>query len=163
MKRLAALAGVAWLLAAAAPEPAPDRTSAVFGDWETRCANPAHMCELIQGVVDKEHRPILTLAVKPGPSDPVLLVQMPVNVLIAGEMGFGFDKDSLPVPVKLQFCVASGCFASVELPVALRARLSEWGDKPASFNFVSATQTRVTVPVSWRGFGQAFAAMGRPG
>jgi invasion protein IalB len=152
---------------AAAPpsSTAPQRTTASYEDWTVRCetrGTPAvKVCEMVQAVTAPgQASPVTQVAVgRAGPKEPVKAVfQLPVNVWIPGGVRFVYDAKAAPLAAGFKWCAPAGCFADLDLNNDMIKRLRGITVQ-GRFEFKDAGQRDVAIPVSFKGFGQAFDAL----
>jgi len=166
---LAAVSG-STLAQAPAPPPAaaattPQRTTASYEDWTVRCemrGTPAvKSCEMAQAVsAPGQANPVTQIAIgRAGPKDPVKLVfQLPVNVWIESGVKFIYDAKAQPLSASFKWCAPAGCVADLDLNNDMIKRLRAITAQ-GKFEFKEAAQRDVAIPVSFKGFGQAFDAL----
>lgn len=145
--------------------PAPDRTTASFGDWVLRCdrrtdATPSQrVCELAQTVQRQgDAGPQAQIALgRILPSDPLrLTLLLPINVSF--EKAPRLSGDQVSVDLTWARCLPSGCFANAPAPGDLLARLRAVKDA-GRVEYRDGTGRDVTLPISFRGFSEAFDAL----
>jgi invasion protein IalB len=148
-----------------APVEGPQRTSASYGDWVVRCeiteAQPAQKtCDMeqlaqMQGQANPISRVAIPLPAKGQPAR--LIIQVPVNVSLAAPVRISADnKDHLTVA--FHRCIPAGCFADTELKEEeiRRFRVETAAGK---LLYKDSAERDVTIPLSFKGFGQAFDAL----
>ena len=89
-----------------------------------------------------------------------MVFQLPINIYIPGGVRFVYDGKETPLPATYRWCVPAGCFADIELKEDLVKRLRT-RTLPGRFEFQDAAQRNVAIPVSFKGFGQAFDALAK--
>jgi invasion protein IalB len=143
----------------------PQRTTATYEDWTVRCETrgtpPVKQCEMVQAVTAQgQANPVTQVAVgRAAPKDPVRMVfQLPVNVWIPAGVRFVFDTKVQPLAAGFKWCAPAGCFADIDLNNDLVKRIRAQTVR-GRFDFKDAAQRDVTIPVSFKGFGQAFDAL----
>lgn len=159
--------------AAAAPSSAgtgPDTTTASFGDWTLRCDRrqdmtpPQRFCEMAYAVQKPGDATVLgQLAVGRVTHDQPLrfTAVLPVNVALKALPKLIADGPE-PVSVELAWsrCIIGACFsdaaATDEVLRRLRART-----EPGRIDYRDGTDREASLPISFRGFGQALEALGR--
>jgi len=153
--------------AAAAQPPAqgPQRTSATYGDWVVRCEIPdgqtQKTCDMeqlaqMQGQANPISRIAIPLPVKG--QDTKLIVQLPVNVSLAGGVKIEVDPKDRGVIIPFTRCVPAGCLAETALKEEdMRRFRAEM--QPGKMLYKNAADQPVTIPLSFKGFGQAFDAL----
>lgn len=150
---------------AAPPAPAPDRTTASFGDWVLRCDRlpdvtpPRRVCELGQTVQRQgDAGPQAQVAVgRILPTDPFrLTLLLPINV--AFEKAPRLTGDQASLDLTWARCLPSGCFANAVVPDDLLSRLRAIKDA-GRIEYRDGSGRDVALPISFRGFGEAFDAL----
>jgi invasion protein IalB len=166
-KIIASLLGLAIAVAAQRAD-AQQSTTATYEDWTVRCVTragppPQKFCDMEQlsHLQNKEQpfsRVAIALSEKGKPA--ALVVQVPVNVWLATgvriEIG---SKDARP-PAPFTHCGPAGCFAEIALTDDIQKRFRA-GTEPGRVVYKNATQREVTIPLSFKGFGQAFDALAK--
>jgi invasion protein IalB len=149
----------------AAAAPTPQRTTASYEDWTVRCetrGTPAvKTCEMVQAVTTQgQASPVTQIAVgRSGPKEPVKVVfQLPVNIWIPGGVRLVYDAKAAPLAAGFKWCAPAGCFADLDLNNDMIKRLRGLTAQ-GRFEFKDAGQRDVAIPVSFKGFGQAFDAL----
>ena len=165
------LAVAAVLLSAQTTPPAapgaPQRTTATYEDWTVRCetqGTPAvKSCEMLQAVnIQGQSNPITQIAIgKATKTEPLKLVLLvPINVWLPTGVKLMIDDKDPGLAAAYKRCVPAACFADVELKddvvKKMRARTEN-----GRLEFKDATQKDVAMPVSFKGFGQAFDALAK--
>lgn len=148
----------------------PGLTTASFGDWTLRCqrldtdGKAARVCEVSQTIqVQGQAAPIAQVAIgRLRAADPLRVtavlpvsVSFPSSVQIASD-----DKDVKPVDVPWRRCVPSGCFAdeAVDDDAVKRWRNTAQAGRIV---FKDASGRELTIPLSFRGVGQALDALAK--
>jgi invasion protein IalB len=94
-----------------------------------------------------------------GPKEPVKLVfQLPVNVWVPTGVKLVYEANTAPLAAGFKWCAPAGCFADLDLSNDLVKRLRGMTAQ-GRFEFKDAGQRDVAIPVSFKGFGQAFDAL----
>jgi invasion protein IalB len=154
-----------------APADAPERTSAVFGDWTVQCVTRTpgnRICEMIQATQNQQQQPVSVLAIgRLTRTDPLRLVaRVPVNALVAQPARLTLDGDQ-PLTLPFRHCSANpvGCFAEYELrdEAVLRRLRGRTPEQPGKLEFREPTGQEIGIPVSFRGFGAALEALQKEG
>lgn len=143
----------------------PQRTTATYEDWTVRCetrGTPAvKACEMVQAVTAQgQANPVTQVAIgRASPKDPVRMVfQLPVNVWVPAGVRFVYDAKATPSGAPFKWCAPAGCFADIDLNNDMIKRLRGITAQ-GRFEFKDASQRDVAIPVSFKGFGQAFDAL----
>jgi invasion protein IalB len=169
---LAVASGAAWSQAPApppaqAPSQAPQRTTASYEDWTVRCETrgtpPQKSCEMVQAVTAQgQSNPVTQIAIgRASAKEPVKVVfQLPINVWIPTGVKLVYDAKAAPLAAAFRSCVPAGCFAHLDLNNDMLKRLRAVTIQ-GRFEFKDAGQRNVAIPVSFKGFGQAFDALSK--
>ncbi len=150
-----------------AQAPTPQRTTATYEDWTVRCETvgtpPQKSCEMAQSATAQgQPNPITQIAIgRASKTEPVRIVfQVPVNAWLPTGVKLVYDDKEPALAATYKRCVPIGCFADVDLKDdlvrKLRARTAQ-----GRFEFKDAAQRDVAIPVSFKGFGQAFDALSK--
>jgi len=154
-----------------AQEPAsgePQRTSATYEDWVVECQTRAgppveKVCEMqqvTQAQVQGGTRPFSRVLIpRPEKGQPVkMVVQVPVNVSFRTELRIVTGEADAGLTAPFSQCVPSGCFAEFEIRDDTIRRLGAIST-PGKLMFADAGGREVAVPISFKGFIQAFDAL----
>ena len=162
--RVVALCG-AMFVANPAGAQAPQRTTASYDDWTVRCetqGNPAQKsCEIVQ-LVQLQGQLLSQIAIgRPSKNEPLKIVfQVPLNVWLPEGVRLVYDPKEPPLAGIYKRCVTTSCFSDFDLKddvlKKLRARTEQ-----GRLEFKDSTQKDVAIPVSFKGFAQAFDAMAK--
>jgi invasion protein IalB len=146
----------------------PQRTTATYQDWTLRCESrdgppPARSCEIVQTTSTQgQPNPVTQIAIgRAGHDGPMRIVfQVPVNVLVAAGVALVYDAKSPPLAVAFRHCIPVGCFADGELKDEVAKKFRS-ATAQAHFEFKDSAQRVVNIPVSFKGFEQAFDALSK--
>jgi invasion protein IalB len=165
MRALAAVALTLTLFAAgAAAEQAPQRITATYEDWTVQCelqpGPPAQkLCEMVQ-TAQAQGQTISRIALgRASKSEPFkIVVQLPVNLFLPAGVRIQADDKDPGLALAFKRCVPAGCFADIEIKddvvKRLRAATANW-----KVTFKNSGQQDAAVPLSFKGFNQAFDAL----
>jgi invasion protein IalB len=150
----------------AAASQEPQRTTATYGDWVVRCdvvAGPPEQktCDMEQlAQVQGQANPISRVAIPlpPKSETPKLFVQLPVNVALAAPIKVMADGKDAGVTTPFRRCVPAGCFGELELKDDLQKKFRA-ASEPGKITFNDASDHEVTIPLSFKGFAQAYDAL----
>jgi invasion protein IalB len=162
------IAGFAAALAtqAAADTRPPQRTTATYEDWTERCEvrAGANVCEMAQAMeIRDQAQPITQIAIgQESKSAPVKIVfQVPINVWLPTGVKLSLNENDPGVVAEYSRCLPTSCLAETELKddqiKALRA-----AKENGRLQFKDAVQRDVIIPVSFKGFEQAYQAIRQP-
>ena len=169
MSRLLTIASATTLIlgtAAVALATTPQSTTATYGDWTVRCVMQKQVktCEMAQSMQIKgQSRPVTQIAIgRQGKTDPLKIVfEVPINVWLPDGVKLTTDDKKLTVSASFTRCLPVGCFADVEIGKAQIKALSAL-KKAGKLQFKDAGKQPIAIPVSFKGFGDAYDAMQKP-
>lgn len=155
-------------VAAPAAGEKPQRTTASYDDWILQCDRrvgpPAEKtCEIAQVVqvqLQGKNVPFSLVGI-PRPATPKairMLVQLPVNVSLKGNVVLQSDKADPGVAVPFARCVVSGCVAEFDLKEDVVKKLRNAAGA-GSITFKNANEQDMVVPLSLKGLGPALDAL----
>jgi invasion protein IalB len=158
------------ITAPATPADAPERTSAVFGDWTVQCVTRTpgnRVCEMVQGTQNQQQQPVSVLAVgRLAKTDPLRMVaRVPVNAMVSQAARLTLEGGE-PLTLPFRHCINQvGCFAEFELrdETVLRRLRGRTPEQPGKLEFRDPAGQEVTIPVSFRGFVAALEALQKEG
>jgi len=150
--------------AAAAQE--PQHTTATYGDWVVRCdvlpGPPLQKnCDMEQlAQMQGQPNPISRVAIPlpPKGETPKLFVQLPVNASFAAPIKILVDGKDSGVTTPFRRCVPAGCFGELELKEDLQKKIRA-STEPGKVVFNDAGDHEVAIPLSFKGFAQAYEAL----
>jgi invasion protein IalB len=158
----------AFLLTPAAPALAQQSTTATYTDWVVQCVTqtttpPQKICDMQQLTEVKGKSNPLSRIVVPHPvrGKPIsLIIQLPVNVWLATGVKLELVDKEPALTGQFTHCIPAGCFAEIGLnDAAMKAFRT--ASKPGKLIFKNAGQHDIDIPVSFKGFGQAFDALSK--
>jgi invasion protein IalB len=111
--------------------------------------------------VQGQAQPISRVAIPLPPKGeaPKLFIQLPINVSFAAPLKITADAKDAGISTPFRRCVPAGCFAEVELKDDLQKKFRAAAAEPGKIVFKDAADRDVTIPLSFKGFGQAFEAL----
>jgi invasion protein IalB len=146
---------------------AQQQTTASYQDWTVRCVLPEgqkqRQCEMIQSAsVQGQTNPISQIAIgRPVKGEPVKIVfQLPVGIWLPGGAKLVFDPKTPAVEAAFKRCLATACFADTELKDDLVKKLRGVTEQ-GHLNFEDGNRRPISLPVSFKGFGEAFDAIAK--
>jgi len=155
------------LLLASGPSQAQQSTSATYGDWVVRCQKDAgagkKSCLMDQMTQVKGKNVTFSRIVLAAPigGRPINLeVQLPVNVSLRAPVIIRADDADPGVSAPFDRCLPAGCFAEFELKDEAAKKLRA-ADAVGKATFKDASGRDVAVPVSFKGFREAFDALAK--
>lgn len=147
---------------------AQQSTAATYEDWTLHCStntsSPSQKsCDIEQlSHLQKNQKPFSRVAIsrsaKGGSVN--LAVQVPVNVWFATGIRIEIGGKDVGLSVPFARCVPAGCFASITLNDAAMQAFRA-GTAPATIVFANSAQQQVTIPLSFKGFNQAFDSLAK--
>jgi invasion protein IalB len=164
--------------AAPAPAPAaqsaqsdtPQRTTATYDDWivqcETQAGPPAQkvcdMAQITQVQAQGRNTPFSRVAIAhPTKGEPIkLIVQLPVNASFAANVRIQAGDSDPGMAAPFSRCVPVGCFADFEIKDDLLKKLRA-ASGAGKLTFADAGGHDVSIPLSFKGFGQALDALAK--
>ena len=147
----------------AAATQAPQRTTATYGDWTVRCVmhGTAKACETTQATQIKGRpQPISQIAIghqtKNGPVKVVF--EVPVNVWLPSGVKLATGNKKADISANFSRCVPAGCIAETDIDQNQIKELSHL-KKSGKLQFKDARKKLIAIPVSFKGFGDAYDAL----
>lgn len=154
--------------APAASSKSPQRTTATYDDWVLQCETrtgppPEKICDMAQVTqVQGRNTPFSRVAVlRPVKGQPVkLIIQVPINASFAAPVRIATAESDAGITSPFARCVPAGCFSEFELrdDVLRKFRAASGAGK---ISFPDAGGHDVTVPLSFKGFAQAYDALAK--
>jgi len=154
--------------AQAAQSSEPQRTTATYEDWivqcETQTGPPSHkVCEMtqvtqlqLQGKSQPFSRVIIPRPLKDQPSK--LVVQVPINVSFSTNVRVQSSDGDQGIAAPFARCVPDGCFADFEIKDEALKKFRS-ASTAGKLSFADASGRGVSVPLSFKGFGNAYDAL----
>ena len=147
---------------------AQQSTAATYENWTLRCSTsasspPQKSCAIEQlSHVQNTQQPFSRVAISRSAKGEsvILAVQVPVNVWLATGIRIEIGGKDAGLSAPFTRCGPAGCFASITLNEAA-VQTFRAGTAPATIVFANAAQQQVTIPLSFKGFGQAFDALAK--
>jgi invasion protein IalB len=151
---------------AAGDAAAQERTTATYDSWVVTCQTapgptPVKTCEMVQvAQVQGRNIPFSRVAIEhPVRGKPTkLLVQVPVNVSLAGTMRLQTSNADPGLTAPFDRCVPAGCFAEFAITDDTIRKFRSTTEN-GRITFKNAAGRDVAIPLSFKGFGQAFDAL----
>ena len=148
------------LISTAGNAAAPQRTTATYGDWTVRCVmhSKTRTCEMIQATQIKNRpQPITQIAIghqtKGGPLK--MVFEVPVNVWLPDGVKLVTGEKKAAITAHFSRCVPVGCFAEADIDQNEIKELDHL-KKSGKLRFKDARKQQVAIPVSFKGFGDAY-------
>jgi invasion protein IalB len=142
---------------------APRLTTATYNDWTVRCEmhDTVKTCEMEQ-TSQVEGRPVSQIAIgRPSKGTPMRIVfQVPINAWLPAGVTLVTAEKEPNISASFKRCIGNGCLADADLNDDAVKRLRTHSEN-GKLLFKDATQQEVTIPVSFKGFAEAFDAMAK--
>jgi invasion protein IalB len=144
----------------------PQRTTATYEDWVVRCEirGAVKTCEMAQAMqIQGQAQPITQIAIgQQAKGSPMKIVlEVPINVwLPAGAKLIVGDKDT-GLLIAYSRCLPAACIADTDVKDEQLKKMRSISEN-GKLQFKDAGQQDVVIPVSFKGFDQAFQAMQQP-
>jgi invasion protein IalB len=150
----------------AVPSEAPQRTTATYDDWVMQCETqvgspPQRVCQITQQTLVQGKNAPFSLVIIPRPTrgQPVkLVVEVPVNVSFASNVHIRSDDSDSGISSPFARCLAAGCFAEFDLKDDVLKKYRA-ASSVGKLSFADASGREVDVPLSLKGFAQAYDAL----
>ncbi len=150
--------------AAAGDAAAQERTTATYDDWVVQCVSVAgspKACDMVQiAQVQGRNAPFSRVAIAhPERGKPLKLsVEVPPNVTALAEMHIQTSDSDPGLAAPFDRCLPAGCVAQFVIPDDELRRFRAAG-KPGKITFKIANGRAIAIPLSFKGFDQAFDAL----
>jgi invasion protein IalB len=151
---------------AAPVDQTPQRTTATYGDWTVRCevapGPPAQKnCEMdqvaqVQGQAVPISRVLIPLPPKGEP--PKLYIVLQVNVSFTVPLKITVDAKDASISTPFRRCIPAGCIAEFELKDDLQKKFRA-ATETGKILYKNSGDQDVAIPVSFKGFAQAYEAL----
>lgn len=147
---------------------AQQSTTATYEDWTVRCTTsagppPMKSCNMEQlSRLQSKEQPFSRVAIsRPQKEKPLaLIVQVPVNVWLATGIRIEIGGKDADLSAPFARCGPAGCFAEVGLTDDAQKRFRTVTE-PGRILYKNAAQQDMAIPLSFKGFGQAFDALAK--
>lgn len=151
------------LLAGNALAQTPQRTTATYADWTVRCVMQGKdkSCEMAQTIQIKGRpQPISQIAIgrqtKDGPLK--MVFEVPIDVWLPDGVELVTAQKQANITAKFTRCVPAGCFAEADVSATAVKELRSL-QKNGKLQFKDARKQLVAIPVSFKGFNDAYDAL----
>jgi invasion protein IalB len=160
-------AGVVAIGLSSAQAQTPQQTTATYGDWVVSCLIPQDsdgkkacavaQSQLIQGQTNPVSRITISRLAKNEPFK--LFLQVPANVWFqGGVVSFVTDQSEPLLAATFRWCIPARCLADADLTNADLTKLRAQ-KKPGRIAYKNASQTDVSIQLSFNGFSEALDAL----
>jgi invasion protein IalB len=147
---------------------AQERTTATYDDWVVECVTAPgppqkKTCQMVQAAQVKGRNQPFSLLIIEHPvrgKSIQLLVRVPVDVLLAAQVRIQTSDSDPGVTAPFEKCVPIGCIAKFEIGDAVLSKFRT-AAKPGKVTFKIASGREISIPLSFKGFDQAFDALFR--
>jgi invasion protein IalB len=147
---------------------AQQRTTATYEDWTLRCdvrPEPPNqkVCEIVQSTQMQGQGAVVTQVAigRPQKGEPLkILLQVPINVWLPTGVRFVYAEKEAPVAASFKRCLPAACLADTDLKDDIARKLRALTEN-GKLEFKDAAQRDVAIPVSFKGFAQAFDSMSK--
>lgn len=147
---------------------AQQSTTATYDDWVLQCQSvagppPQRICDIAQVTeVQGKNLPLSRTAIsRAGKTQPYTFsVQVPTNVSLRVSLRIQVSAADPGLSVPFDRCLPVGCFAEFELKDDLTRKLLA-ATGAGKMTFKSANSQDVVIPLSFKGFVQAFNALAK--
>ncbi len=143
-------------------------TSKGYGSWSLRCEaghaeGAGRTCEISETIETESSKPVAKISVgRRNPSDPLsIVIILPTNVSFPSTVHVRTDKDDKwGLELEWQRCIPGACIATAEMS---RAAVEHWSNLATDGEIVfrDAAGDEVSLPMSLRGFGDAYNAFSK--
>jgi invasion protein IalB len=163
MRRLLVFVSAASMAVGSALAQTPQRTTANYGDWIIRCEmhDTGNTCEMAQfAQLNGQTQPVTQIIIGRPSKDGLLKIafQVPVNVLLSTGVKLITEGEHADVTANFTRCVAAGCFAMADIKDHVIKKLRGLTTN-GKVQFKDAGERDVAIPVSFKGFGDAYDAL----
>ena len=143
----------------------PQSTTATYDDWVVRCekGDQGTVCEMTQTTQLKTNSQLVSLiaiGAAKGNGPTKVVFQVAVNVWLQSGVTLASSNGQTAIASNFTRCVPNGCFAETEISPDVLQKLRAMKDQ-GSLRFKDANQKDVAIPVSFKGFNQAYDAMSK--
>lgn len=147
---------------------AQQSTTATYEDWVLQCRDaagppPQRVCDIAQVTqVQGKNVPLSRIAIsRTAKTQPfTFTAQVPVNVSLRANLRVQVNASDPGVAVPFDRCLPAGCFAGIALNEEIIRRFLG-ATAAGKMTFKSANGRDVAIPISFKGFHQAFSALGK--
>lgn len=151
---------------ASAQTQTPQRTTATYQDWTVRCEvkGTAKTCEMAQAMqIQGQSQPVTQVAIgQQSKTAPLKIVfQVPINVWLPVGVKLVINDKDQGIVANYGRCVPGACFADADIKDDQIKKLKGAAEN-GKLQFQDAAQQVVSIPVSFKGFDQAYDAMQKP-
>jgi invasion protein IalB len=145
---------------------AQQSTAATYDDWVLRCVTQAgppaqKVCDMEQVTqVQGKNTPLSRVAVgRQVKGQPIkLVIQLPVNVWLPTGVKVQMNDKDPGLSGPFTYCVPAGCFAEVDINDDAMKKFRA-AIEPGRIVVKNPAQQDIAIPLSFKGFGQAFDAL----
>jgi len=140
-------------------------TTATYDDWVVRCEkrDQGSVCEMTQTTQLKDSNQLVSLiavGAAKGNGPAKVVFQVPVNVWLQSGIALASSDGQAAIAGNFTRCIPSGCLAEADINQNVLQKLRAMKEL-GSLRFKDANQKDVSIPVSFKGFAQAYDAMSK--
>jgi invasion protein IalB len=155
----------------AAQNEGPQRSTATYEDWVVECQKqtgptPEKVCDMAQvtqAQVQGRNIPFSRVAIaRPVKGQPIkLTVHVPISVTFQTNVRVQTGDSDPGMAVPFARCLPTGCFADFEIKDNVLKAFRAVTTGPGKVSYADGGGHDVTIPLSFKGFGQAFDALAK--
>src|SRR5262245_40352452 len=143
----------------------PQRTTATYEDWTVSCtmtseANTRRSCEIASAQTAEGQGRVSQITIARTAEDGSLkvFVQVPANLWLENGVKLFIEGNDKWIVAKIKWCLPARCLADTGLvDDAIKSLQTATG--PGRIEIKDAGQQDISIPVSFKGFAQAFLAL----
>jgi invasion protein IalB len=142
----------------------PQRTTATYGDWIVLCeiapGPPAQKnCQMEQSAAQSQNQILSKVVIgMPKGEPPKAFIILPINVSFAVPIKITIDAKDPSISTSVRRCIPGGCIAEIELKDDLQKKFRTAAEQ-GKLIYKNAGEQDVVLPLSFKGFAQAFDAL----
>ena len=143
----------------------PQNTSATYDDWVVHCetGDQGTACEMTQTTQVKDTNQVasvIAIGAAKGNAPTKVTFETAVNVWLPTGIALTTADGQSAIASNFTRCLSTACFAETEVNQNVVSKLRAVKDQ-GSLRFKDASQKDVAVPVSFKGFAQAYDALAK--
>jgi invasion protein IalB len=147
---------------------AQQSTTATYGDWVLQCQSvagppPQKICDIAQVTeVQGKNIPLSRIAISRAAKTQAFTfsAQVPVNVSFRANLRIQVSASDPGLAMPFDHCLPVGCFVQFELKEDVIRKFTA-ATAAGKMTFKSANGQDIAIPISFKGFPQAFSALGQ--
>jgi len=143
----------------------PQRTTATYEDWVVRCEMHVaiKVCEMTQSAQMKgQTQPVSQIVIGRQSKNGAIKItfRVPISVWLASGVTLTADDGHGLIAANFSRCIPAGCIAETDIDETVITEMRAL-KKNGALRFKDANQRDVAVPVSFKGFGDAYDALSK--